>query len=212
LSTPASSYTRIAVGLHWAIAILIFAAFPLGLYMQDLVLSPTKLRLINYHKWIGITVLMLVMVRLVWRSIYRPPELPATMAPWERSAALAVHLLLYALMVAAPLSGWLMSSATGFQTVWFGVIPLPDLIGKDKEFGRFLLELHRNLDYLLIALVGLHIAAALKHHFIARDDILSQMIPFLRKRGSSGAAKTEVEHRPDFGALPNGESCNETTQ
>lgn len=180
-----TAYTRTAVCLHWAIALLIFAAFPLGLYMHDLVLSPNKLRLFNYHKWIGITALILAVVRLVWRLIYRPPELPSTMAPWERSAALAMHLLLYALIVAVPLSGWLMSSATGFQTVWFGVIPLPDLVGKDKEFGRFLVEVHRNLDYLLIALIGLHIAAALKHHFFARDNILSQMIPFVRKSDSS---------------------------
>jgi len=188
LSTRVPTYTRTAVALHWAIALLISAAFPLGLYMHGLALSPTKLRLFNYHKWIGMTALMLVVVRLLWRSIYRPPELPATMARWERIGALAMHLLLYALMVAAPLSGWLMSSATGFQTVWFGVIPLPDLIGKDKEFGRFLMELHKNLDYLLIALVGLHIAAALRHHFIVHDGVLAQMLPFLRKSDLSKTA------------------------
>jgi len=188
LSTPPAAYTRTAVVLHWAIALLIFAAFPLGVYMHGLALSPNKIRLFNYHKWIGITALLLAVIRLAWRLIYRPPALPLTMAPWERSAAFAMHLFLYVLIVAAPLSGWLMSSATGFQTVWFGVIPLPDLIGKDKEFGRFLVELHRNLDYLLIALVGLHVAAALKHHFFAHDDILAQMIPFLRKADSSSTA------------------------
>jgi cytochrome b561 len=181
LPTQAVAYTRTAIGLHWAIALLIFAAFPLGVYMHDLPLTPDKLRLFNYHKWIGMAALMLAIVRLAWRLIYRPPDLPPAMARWERSTALAIHLLLYALIIAAPLSGWLMSSATGFQTVWFGVIPLPDLIGKDKEFGEFLLELHRNLNYLLIALVGVHVAAALKHHIFARDDILTQMIPFLRK-------------------------------
>jgi cytochrome b561 len=176
-----SAYTRTAVSLHWAIALLIFAAFPLGVYMHDLPLTPYKVRLFNYHKWIGIIALILAIVRLAWRFFYRPPDLPTNMPRWERSAAFAMHLLLYALIVAAPLTGWLMSSATGFQTVLFGAIPLPDLIGKDKELGQFLLELHRNLDYLLIALVGVHIAAALKHHFIAHDDSLTQMIPFLRK-------------------------------
>ena len=124
--------------------------------------------------------LMLALARVAWRLVF-PPDLPATMARRERSAAFAMRLLLYALMIAAPLTGWLMSSATGFQTVLFGVVPLPDLVGKNKEFGQFLLELHRNLDYLLIALVGVHVAAASKHHFIARDGILTQMIPFLRK-------------------------------
>jgi cytochrome b561 len=184
LPTKSAAYTRTAVGLHWAIALLIFAAFPLGVYMHDLLLTPYKLRLVNYHKWIGMTALIVAVVRVAWRLVYRPPDLPAAMQLWERSAAVAMHLLLYALIFAAPLTGWLMSSATGFQTVLFGVIPLPDLIGKDKELGQFLLELHRNLDYLLIALVGVHIVAALKHHFFAHDDILTQMIPFLRKSDS----------------------------
>jgi cytochrome b561 len=166
--------------LHWVIGLLIFAAFPLGLYMHELPLSPDKLKLFSYHKWIGITVLMLAVVRLAWRLIYHPPDLPAAMPCWERFAALGMHCLLYALLFAVPLSGWLMSSATGFQTVWFGVIPLPDLVGRDKEFGQFLMNLHESLNYLLIALVGVHVAAALKHHFILHDYVLVQMIPFLR--------------------------------
>jgi cytochrome b561 len=184
LPTRPTAYTRTAVGLHWAIAFLIFAAFPLGLYMHGLALSPNKIRLFNYHKWIGIAVLLLGTVRVVWRLIHRPPGLPATMARWERFAARGAHLLFYTLIVTVPLSGWLMSSATGFQTVWFGVIPLPDLVGKDKELGRFLLELHRNLDYLLLGLVSVHVVAALKHQFFAHDDILAQIIPFLHKSDS----------------------------
>jgi len=178
---PPASYTRTAVGLHWVIGLLILAAFPLGLYMHGLPLSPDKLKLFSYHKWIGVTVLMLAVVRIAWRFTFRPPELPSTMRRWERFAALVMHCLLYALLFAVPLSGWITSSATGFQTVWFGVIPLPDLVGRDKEFGQFLLTLHASLNYLLIALVGIHIAAALKHHFIAHDYVLIQMIPFLRK-------------------------------
>ena len=181
LPTQPAAYTRTAVGLHWVVTLLIFAAFPLGMYMHDLPLSPFKLRLFNYHKWIGIAVLIFAAVRLVWRLAHRPPVPPSTMPVWERSAASAMHLLLYILIFAAPLTGWLMSSAFGFQTVMFGVIPLPDLVGKNKEFGQLLLELHENLDYLLLALVAVHIAAALKHHLFARDDVLAQMIPFLRK-------------------------------
>jgi cytochrome b561 len=180
---PSSGYTRTAVIFHWVIALLIFGAFPLGLYMHDLPLSPSKLRLFSYHKWIGITVLMLAVLRVIWRLTHRSPRLPDTMPRWERSAAFGVQVMLYILIVAVPLSGWLMSSATGFQTVWFGVLPLPDLIGKDKELGKFLLELHENLNYLMLALVIGHIAAALKHHFFARDEILVHMIPFLRPIG-----------------------------
>ena len=181
------TYTRTAVSLHWAIGLLILAAFPLGLYMHALSLSPNKLKLFSYHKWIGITVLVLAVVRLAWRLIHRPPGLPSAMPRWEQFAALAMHQLLYALLFAVPLSGWVMSSATGFQTVWFGVIPLPDLVGRDKEFGQFLLTLHANLNYLLTALVGVHIAAALKHHFFVHDYVLIHMLPFLRKSDATSA-------------------------
>jgi cytochrome b561 len=184
-----SAYTRGAISFHWAVALLIFAAFPLGLYMHNLPLSPDKLKLFSYHKWIGITALILAVARVVWRVNHRPPDLPTTMPRWERFSALAMHILLYAMILAVPLSGWLMSSATGFQTVWFGVLPLPDLIGKNKEFGRLLLELHQTLNFLLITLVGGHIAAALKHHFVAHDHILTRMVPFLRKSGPQFAVE-----------------------
>ena len=175
-------YTRTAISLHWLIALLIFAAFPLGVYMHDLPLSPDKLRLYSYHKWMGITVLMLAAIRLSWRFTHRPPPLPASMPRWEALAAQSVHVLLYVLLFAIPLSGWLMSSAKGFQTVWFGVLPLPDLVGKDKALGKLLEEVHETLNFTLLALVIAHVAGALKHHFIERDDILARMLPFLRRK------------------------------
>ena len=175
-------YTRTAITLHWLIVLLIFAAFPLGLYMHDLPLSPYKLRLYSYHKWIGITVLMLAVVRLSWRYGHRPPAMPDSMPRWEKLAAESVHYLLYALIFIIPISGWLMSSAMGFQVVWLGVLPLPDLVDKNKELGELLHEVHETLNYLLFASVLAHIGAALKHHFIERDDILTRMLPFLRKR------------------------------
>jgi cytochrome b561 len=92
-------------------------------------------------------------------------------------AAHAGHLLLYVLMIAIPLSGWLMSSAKGFQTVWFGVLPIPDLIGKHKETGDLLQTLHMGLNLLFVAVIAGHIGAALKHHFIDKDDILKRMLP-----------------------------------
>ena len=175
-------YTHTAVTLHWLIALLIFAAFPLGLYMHDLPLSPHKLRLYSYHKWIGITVFVLAVMRLSWRATHRPPPLPASMPAWERFAAESVHYLLYALIFAIPVSGWLMSSAKGMQTVWFGVLPLPDLIGKDKELGDLLHEVHEAFNFALLGLLLAHVGAALKHHIIQHDDILARMIPFLRRK------------------------------
>lgn len=175
-------YTRTAVALHWLIAFLILAAFPLGLYMHDLPLSPHKLRLYSYHKWIGVTVFLFAVIRLYWRTTHRPPAMPDTMQRWEKIAAESVHYLLYIMIFVVPLSGWLMSSAMGFQTVWFGVLPLPDLVGKDKALADLLHEVHENLNYALLALLLAHVGASLKHHFIQRDDVLARMIPYLRKK------------------------------
>lgn len=169
-----AAYTRTAVLLHWLVALLIFAAFPLGLYMADLPLSPTKLKLFSYHKWMGITALLLVAIRLAWRAGHPAPAAPDG-PRWQQVAAAAVHHLLYLLMLAVPLSGWLMSSAKGFQTVWFGILPLPDLVGKDKELGNLLKEVHEVLNYTLLTLVAAHVLAALKHHFIDRDGLLNRM-------------------------------------
>ncbi len=170
-----NTYTRTAKALHWLIALMIFAVFPLGLYMHDLKLSPVKLQLYSYHKWAGMTVLLLVIVRLLWRITHRPPAL--SLPRLQQIASNAVHHLLYVLMFAIPLSGWLMSSAKGFQTVLFGILPLPDLLAKDKVLGHTLENVHQSLNYLLLLLVAVHIAAALKHHFIDRDQVLTRMLP-----------------------------------
>lgn len=175
MNSATTRYNATAIHLHWLIALLIFAAFPLGIYMHDLPLSPTKLQLYSYHKWIGVTVFLLALVRVVWRITHTPPALPAAMPAWQRMASHATHQFLYALLFVVPLSGWLMSSAKGFKTVWFGVLPLPDLIGKDKALGEALAHIHESFNLLLLALVALHIAAALKHHFIDKDGVLLRM-------------------------------------
>ncbi|WP_296643244.1 cytochrome b [Thiobacillus sp. 65-1402] len=173
--TSAMRYSTPAIVLHWLVALLIFVAFPLGVYMHELPLSPGKLKLYSYHKWIGITLLMLVALRVTWRLTHTPPPLPADMAAWQRRASQAVHGLLYLLMIAIPLSGWLMSSAKGFPTVWFGVLPLPDLVEKNRELGDFLAGVHQALNFTLLALVIMHVGAALQHHFIERRPFLQRM-------------------------------------
>ena len=178
--TPNTGYTFTAIGLHWLIALTIIGSFALGFYMADLPISPQKLKFYSWHKWAGVTIFLFVVLRLGWRLAHRPPELPVGMPAWQRSVAAATHVLLYLLMVAVPLSGWLMSSAKGFQTVWFGVLPLPDLLTKNAELGDLLQQMHKLLNYSMAALVFAHLGAALKHHFIDRDDILARMLPFLR--------------------------------
>ena len=170
-------YTKTAKALHWLMAILFFGLLALGFYMHDLPLSPEKLKLYSWHKWAGVTAFLLVWLRLFWRVTHRPPALPASMPKTMQLAAHAGHLMLYVLMIAIPLSGWLMSSAKGFQTVWFGVLPIPDLIGKHKETGDLLQTVHMGLNLLFVAVIAGHIGAALKHHFIDKDDILKRMLP-----------------------------------
>ena len=170
-------YTSTAKGLHWLMAILLTGLLILGFYMHDLPLSPEKLKLYSWHKWAGVSAFLLVWFRLAWRVRHRPPTLPASMPAAMQFAAHAGHFLLYALMIAIPLSGWLMSSAKGFQTVWFGVLPLPDLLAKDKALGNLLETVHVVLNYTLIAVLLGHVGAALKHHFIDRDDVLTRMLP-----------------------------------
>lgn len=178
MNIPSLRYDNIAIALHWLVALLIFVTFPLGVIMHDMPLSPTRLQYFSYHKWIGVTIFMLVIVRLLWRLTHTPPPLPSALPRWEVMASRFTHLALYGLLFAIPLSGWLMSSAKGVQTVWLGVLPLPDLVSKDKALGEWLTTVHQGLNLLLLLLVALHIAAVVKHQFIDRDRILARMLPW----------------------------------
>ncbi len=171
------NYTKTAKALHWLMAILLFGLLALGFYMHDLPLSPEKLKLYSWHKWAGVTAFLLVAFRLLWRLAHRPPALPDSMPKLMQFAAHAGHLMLYVLMIAIPLTGWLMSSAKGFQTVYFCLLPIPDLLEKNKEIGDLLALMHKSLNLLFVAVLAGHIGAALKHHFIDKDDILTRMLP-----------------------------------
>ncbi|GAB1413343.1 hypothetical protein MASR1M97_20790 [Candidatus Desulfobacillus denitrificans] len=135
MTLPTIGYGRTAIALHWLIALLIFCAFPLGVYMHELPFSPGRLKLYSYHKWIGVTVFLLAIARVAWR-IGHPAPPPAGMPAWQRIASVATHHLLYVLILAVPVSGWLMSSAKGFQTVYLGMIPLPDLLSQGQGTRR----------------------------------------------------------------------------
>lgn len=168
-------YTITAVLLHWLMALAFFGVLGLGFYMTDLSLSPTKLQLYSWHKWAGVSLFLLALVRLIWRALNRPPALPSTMTPMAKWLAHAGHWALYFFMFSIPLSGWLMSSAMGFQTVWFGVIPLPDLVERNKELASILGTTHLYLNLAFIAAIVGHILAALKHQFIDKDNLLARM-------------------------------------
>lgn len=173
-------YTLPAQVLHWLIALLIFGLFPLGLYMHDLPLSVLKIELYAWHKWFGITVLLLVVLRILWRVTHRPPPLPDHIARWQQGAAALMHELLYLLMVFIPLTGWALSSAAGVPVVWWGVWKLPSLLPANKDAAHLLALVHATLNYTLAALVAAHVAAAIKHQFIDHDGVLSRMLPKIK--------------------------------
>lgn len=172
--TSPTRYTPVAIVLHWLLALAIIGAFCVGVYMSDLPFSPTRLKLYNWHKWAGVTILALSALRLLWRLTHRPPA-DAPMAVWQARAAHAVHLLLYIAFFAVPLTGWAMSSAKGYPIVWFGVLPLPDFVPKDHDLGELLEQVHAALAWGLAFLVLAHVAGALKHQFIDRDGLLARM-------------------------------------
>lgn len=170
-------YTTTAIALHWLIAALIVGGFTLGLSMVGLPLSRQKLQWYAWHKWIGITVFLLSCARLAWRWGHHPPTAPRAMPRWQVRAAHWAHGLLYALLLVIPLTGWLFSSASGVQVVYLGLVPLPDLLPKDKALAGVLRACHVWLNFTLLALVCTHVAAALKHHFVDGDAVLTNMWP-----------------------------------
>lgn len=169
-------YTAPAMGFHWLMAVLIISMLGIGLYMVDMPNTLAKFQLIQLHKSIGLTILMLAAARLMWRFTHPAPLLPAHMAAWQKSLAHASHYLLYILMFAMPLSGWVMSDAAGYHPAWFG-LPVPHLSGANPSSAKLFGLAHNIGAYIFIALLTLHVAAALLHHFWYRDPVLLRMLP-----------------------------------
>jgi cytochrome b561 len=170
-------YGLIAITLHWVMAVIVIGLICLGLYMVRLPISLEKLKLFGWHKEYGILVLMLVLLRFCWRFWSIQPKLPPYIARLQQFAAHAVHYLLYALMIAMPLTGWMTSSAAGLQVSFFGLFLMPDLVAPDENLRILLASIHEWLGYALIAVICMHAGAALQHHFYHKDDILRRMLP-----------------------------------
>jgi cytochrome b561 len=168
-------YSTFAIILHWVMAILILFTWSIAVVADDMPLSPTRIAAYSWHKWLGETVFFLVLIRMVWRATHPAPVLSTPMPKWQEQAMKWTHIALYFLMLAIPLVGWLLSSAKGYTVNYFDLFELPDLVPKDKALGRVLKETHEFLANALMALVGLHILAALKHQFIDKDGLLSRM-------------------------------------
>ncbi|MDQ1815839.1 cytochrome b [Massilia sp. CCM 9210] len=171
-------YTLTAIIFHWLIAVLIVGAFIMGLVMTDIPgLTPTKVRYYSWHKWAGVTVLALAALRLLWRLTHAAPAYPASMPAWQKGAAHGLHGMLYLLMFAVPLSGYLYTLSAGIPVVYFGLFELPIIIAADPELKPVLKGVHYWLNMALAGAVAMHVAAALKHQFIDRDGVLKRMLP-----------------------------------
>jgi len=178
-------YGAVAQGFHWIIASLIVVQFTLGWTGAGLPLGMHKLNVLARHKSFGMTVLMLAILRLLWRFKNAPPPLPSAMTPMEKRLARATHAAFYVLLFALPVSGWLMSSAKNYSVSWFGLFTWPDLIGKSAPAFDVLHATHQILGVALFSIAVLHIFAALKHHFWNKDDVLLRMLPFTRSEKRS---------------------------
>lgn len=180
---PVARWGAVSQAFHWLSALLLVAIAAIGLLMEDLPNTPDKIRLYALHKSLGITLLALVLLRLAWRLARPVPAHPPGLAPWMRRAAAGVHWGLYALMLAMPLSGWLLNSAEGYPLQWFKLFNLPALAPKSDALADLAHDLHENGFWLLVALVAGHVLAALYHHLFLRDGTLQRMLPDRRATG-----------------------------
>ncbi|NWG91671.1 MAG: cytochrome b [Parvularculaceae bacterium] len=194
MNAGADRYTRVAIALHWLIALMVIGQLAGGFYMHNLpdAKAELKFELYQWHKSFGVTIMLLTLVRLAWRLTHKPPPLPAAMPQWEKIAARGAHIGFYILLIAMPFVGWLVVSSSPFadsvQTYLFGVVHWPHLpffenVADRKGLSHDFAELHEYLAFAMIGLLGLHVAAALKHQFVNKDAVLSHMVPFL-KRGA----------------------------
>lgn len=174
-------YGAIAQLFHWVIVALIITQFVLASKADPLPLGPAKVAVLAQHKSFGMTIFALAVLRLLWRFFNPVPAMPQGTPRWQRIGAHLSHGALYALIMITPLFGWMMSSARNFPVSWFGVFTFPDLVKPDRARYELFHEVHEILAFTLAGIAVLHVAAALKHHFFDRDNVLRRMLPMKLK-------------------------------
>lgn len=187
LRSTDSGWGTLVRAFHWLIALLILVQAAIGLTMVTMATTPDKVRVFALHKSIGLTILALVLLRIAWRLSEKRPTDPPTMPRWQVRAARGMHFALYVLILAIPLSGWWFNSASNAPLVWFGLVDIPSLThGYAPLWKPRALLLHQTLFWILVALLVLHVGAALWHHFRQRDDVLRRMVAGSRKSTGDG--------------------------
>jgi cytochrome b561 len=175
VSDRTARYTKTAIALHWIVAFAVIAQIALGWWMQEIPKIPVGPRVdaYNLHKSIGMTILILMALRLAWRGTHRPPTLPS-MPAWQARAAHVVHWLLYACLFVQPITGYLGSAVSGYPVRYFGIV-LPAWTARNDELKDLLSIMHLVNNCILLCAIALHVGAALKHQFIDRDGLLRRM-------------------------------------
>ncbi len=199
IRNDAQRWGWVSLGIHWLTVVMVLCLCGVGLLMDELANSPTKVQVYALHKSFGLTVLGLTVLRLLWRLVAGAPEPVPGTPRWQVWAANLTHGALYVVLLAMPLSGWLFNSASGFPLKWFGQFSLPKLSGYDPDVKAFAHDLHETLFLVLAAIVTLHALAALKHHYLDRDRTLVRMLPVLKSREPAPSSPVEPRH-PDPGA------------
>lgn len=189
VANASSQYTKVAIILHWLIALLVIGQIAGGLYAAELPREQAELKaaLFNWHKSFGLLVLVLTVARIAWRFIHPVPPLPAGMAAWETLVMKATHFAFYALLIAIPMLGWALVSAHPKRSgIEFFGLPWPFLPfgegAQSREAHEFYAELHEYGAFIMIGLIVLHVAAALKHQFVNRDGLMARMAPMMEKK------------------------------
>ena len=182
MARSAHRYSTVALALHWGIALLVLAQVILVI-TADATEGPAAGQYIGLHKAVGLSILMLTLVRIGWRIANPPPPLPADMPRWQSLAAKVTHVLFYVVLIGLPLGGWAASSAGGRDISWFGLFNWPLLpLPLDRDLAGTFMDMHRAGVKVLYALLFLHVAAAFKHGFAGRDNVLHRMIPFIPRK------------------------------
>ena len=176
------SWGAAAKSFHWVVALLILVQFVIGKIAENMVLSPAKLDTFVWHKSLGITLLLIVLLRLAWRLYDRPPAVPVNVPLHETRLAATGHWLLYVLMIAVPVSGWWISDTSRVPFEAYFVIPMPDLAETNRSMQETAETVHDLLTKALLFVVVLHVLAALRHHFRLRNNVMRRMLPGWRQR------------------------------
>jgi len=176
-TTAGLRYTKVAIWLHWLIGLAVIANIGLAMLTEDMP-RETHRAAMNIHKALGITVLLLTVVLILWRIGHKPPPLPAGTPAWQRPFSKLVHLLFYLLLILLPLSGWVWMSAADRPIDFFGLFTVPSIVAPSESVADTLHDRHELLGLTMLALVTIHILAALKHQFVDRTRLIGRMNPF----------------------------------